>query len=99
MLDILVIGGKKCASTSLVDYLKLSKKVNYCIFKSSSVLTKQNLTKQDFENYSQFFPNQPGMKAEGSPANSDLVHVDNVIKNLKFIGAIPKILLIVRNPI
>jgi hypothetical protein len=99
MIDFLIIGGTKCGSTSLADYVSLSSNVNFCHEKEPAILNKKDLTNLDIEHYRRLYDNRLGLKGEATPAYSDYGQVDVVINNLRIINARPKIILSVRNQI
>lgn len=97
MIDFLIIGGTKCGSTSLADYVKMSKRVNFCKDKEPSILNKKKFGENDIRYYESLFDDKDGLKGEATPAYSDLGQVDTVIENLNKINAKPKIILSVRS--
>ncbi len=99
MVDFLIIGGTKCGSTSLADYVSVSKMVNFCTEKEPAILNKRNLTVEQITFYHRLFLDKPGLRGEATPAYSDWNQVGKVIDNLKKINAKPKIILSVRNQI
>lgn len=100
MIDFLIIGGTKCGSTSLADYVSASNKVNFCYDKEPGVLNKPQYDGQVIEAYNSLFENKSGLKGEATPAYSDLNQVDKVISNIKSIQTTsPKIILSVRNQV
>jgi hypothetical protein len=99
MIDFLIIGGTKCGSTSLADYVAKSNRVNFCNEKEPAILNRRDLTESDIDFYKSLFIEKSGIKGEATPAYSDYGQVRTVIKNLKIINARPKIILIARNQI
>lgn len=99
MIDFLIIGGTKCGSTSLADFVSKSASVNFCRKKEPAVLNKRDLTPAHVDYYGSLFDDKPGLKGEATPAYSDFKQVDTVIRNLVELNARPKIVLAVRNQV
>lgn len=99
MIDFLIIGGTKCGSTSLADYVSQSTRVNFCRQKEPSLLNKAEFTEKYLDIYAGLFARMPGLKGEATPAYSDYSQVDTVIRNLKLINAAPKIIMAVRSQV
>lgn len=99
MIDFLIIGGTKCGSTSLADYVSKSERVNFCKQKEPAILNRKDFNEDYRKIYESLFAKKAGLKGEATPAYSDYGQVDTVIENLKRIGAKPKIILSVRNQV
>lgn len=98
-IDFLIIGGTKCGSTSLADYVTISEKVNFCKLKEPALLNKSYFLNELSYYKSLFDHNHLGMKGEATTGYSRISHVDTVIDNLKKIDSKPKIILSVRNQV
>lgn len=100
MIDFLLIGGAKCGSTSLSDYLKASPSVNFTREKEPAILNQRGVGPDEIRHrYKKLLNGSGGLVGEGTTAYSDLRSTPVVLKNLEAIGASPKVILVARNPV
>lgn len=100
MIDFLLIGGAKCGSTSLSDYLKASPSVNFTREKDPAILNQRGVGPDEIRHrYKKLLNGSGGLAGEGTTAYSNLVAAPVVLKNLEAIGALPKVILVARNPV
>jgi hypothetical protein len=103
MIDFLLIGGAKCGSTSVADYLKKSGQIAFTRKKEPAILNQRGATADQIETQYDRLLNRSharhAITGEGTTAYSDLKAVPTVLHNLDQIGARPKVILVARNPV